>query len=104
MHDVPRCSYHAVFCVAQGPNFKELSAIALQPFSALQQSQELSRKYTYTLSHVQPTSSSIALNLGQAEASTGTETATLGHHPQNPAFSQGLAGSVSLLTDSVTNA
>ena len=43
-------------------------------------------------------------NLGQTEASTGTETASLDHHPHNPAFSQGLAGSVSLLTDSVTNA
>ena len=44
-------------------------------------------------------------NLGQAEASTDTETATLDHHPHNnPAFSQGLAESVSLLTKSVTNA
>ena len=49
-------------------------------------------------------------NLGQArqaEASTDTETAALDHHPHNnPVFSQGLAGSrsVSLLTDSVTNA
>ena len=44
-------------------------------------------------------------NFGQAEASTDAETATLDHHPhKNPAFSQGLTGSVSLPTDSVTNA
>ena len=44
-------------------------------------------------------------NIGQSEASTDAETATIDHHPHNnPAFSQGLAGSVSLLTDSVTNA
>ena len=35
---------------------------------------------------------------------TGTETAILYHHTHNIAFSLGLAGSVSLLTDSVTNA
>ena len=44
-------------------------------------------------------------SIGQTEASTDAETATLDHHlHNNPAFSQGLAGSVSLLTDSVTNA
>ena len=36
-------------------------------------------------------------NLGQAKASTGTETATLNNHSHNEAFSQRLAGSVSLL-------
>ena len=30
----------------------------------------------------------------QAEAATGTESATLDHHTHSPAFSQGLAGSV----------
>ena len=43
-------------------------------------------------------------NIGQPEASTDAETATPDHHPHNPAFSQGLAGSVSLLIDSMTNA
>ena len=42
-------------------------------------------------------------NIGQPEASTDAETATLDHHPHNPAFLKGLAGSGSLLTDSVTN-
>ena len=41
---------------------------------------------------------------GQTEACTATETATLNHHLYNPAVSQGLAGSLGLLTDSVTNA
>ena len=43
-------------------------------------------------------------NIGQPEASTDAETATLDHHSHNLAFSQGLAKSVSLLIDSVTNA
>lgn len=42
--------------------------------------------------------------LGQPKGSTDTETAALGHHPRSLAFPQGLAGPVSLLTDSVTNA
>ena len=37
-----------------------------------------------------------AQNSGQAEASTDPEIATSDHHPHDPAFSQGLAGSVSL--------
>ena len=58
---------------------------------------------TSTLCHMCNQQHHPSQNLGQAEASTGTETATLDHHPHNPAFSQGLAGTVSLLTDSVTN-
>ena len=43
-------------------------------------------------------------NSGQPEASTDAKTATLDQHPHNPAFPQRLAGAVSLLTDSMTNA
>ena len=35
-------------------------------------------------------------DLGQAEASTGTETATLGHHPHNPALITGSGGACEL--------
>ena len=43
-------------------------------------------------------------NLGQTEGSRDTETATLNHHPPNPACPQGLAVAVGWLTDSMTNA
>ena len=43
-------------------------------------------------------------SFGQPEASTDAETATLDHHRHDSAFSLGLVGSVSLLTDSMTNA
>ena len=45
--------------------------------------------------------------LGQAKASTDTadtQIATFDNHPHKPVFSRVLAGSVSLLTDSLTNA
>ena len=52
-----------------------------------------------------PSGSDLHPTIVVTQTSGDTETATLDHHPHNnPASSQGLTGSVSLLTDSVTNA
>ena len=60
------------------------------------------KNYIYTLSHVQPKNHPMQ-NYAQTKSSTATGTASLDHHPHNPALSQGLTGSVNLPTDSVIN-